>query len=350
MSRKSLFSPLVVALVVVVALLVYLNLPNSANKAARTRPAPPVTLAAVAIKPLPIIVEALGTARANEALTITAQETDTIAQIMFDDGDLVKQGQVLVKLNSTEEEAKFDELKIDLKEQKRQLARIQELAEENAASRQLLDEQQATVDGLKAQLQIAKSQITDRIIFAPFSGLLGIRQVSQGALVRPGDVITTLDDLSTIKLDFTISEEHLPSLARHQNITATSVAYPGEVFSGKISSIASRIDPITRAVQVRALITNPELKLRPGMLLEVTVEKRVLQAMMINESAVVPIGDKQFVYRVNQENKAERLEVTIGERRPGSVQVISGLNEGDKIVVEGAFRLSDGAAVNPVGE
>lgn len=350
MSRKSIFSPIVVALVVVVALLVYLNLPNSEEKAARQRPAPPVSLNTVAIKPLPIVVEALGTARANEALTITAQETDTIAEIQFDDGDLVKQGQVLVKLNANEEQAKLDELKINLKEQKRQLARIRELAQENAASRQLLDEQQATVDGLKAQLQIARSQITDRIIFAPFSGLLGIRQVSQGALVRPGDVITTLDDLSTIKLDFTISEEHLPSLAKSQSVSATSVAYPDEVFHGEISSIASRIDPITRAVQVRALIANPTLKLRPGMLLKVTVEKRVLQAMMINESAVVPIGDKQFVYRVDDDNKAQKVEVSIGERRPGSVQITSGLNEGDNIVVEGAFRLSDGAAVRPVGE
>ncbi|MCY7295559.1 efflux RND transporter periplasmic adaptor subunit [Alteromonas sp. a30] len=350
MSRKSAFSPIAVALVVVIALLIYLNLPEAQKQGNQNRPAPPVKLAAASMKALPIVVEALGTARANEALTITAQETDTISQILFDDGDLVKQGQVLVRLNSNEEQAKVEELRINLKEQKRQLKRIADLAQTNSASAQLLDEQQANVDALKAQLEIAKSQISDRIIYAPFSGLLGIRQVSQGALVRPGDVITTLDDLSTIKLDFTISEEHLPSLARNQSITATSVAYPGEIFEGKVSSIASRIDPVTRAVQVRALIANPELKLRPGMLLKVTVEKRVLDALMINETAVVPIGDKQYVYRVDTDNKAQRVEVVVGERRPGSVQIISGLNEGDNIVVEGAFRLSDGAPVNPVGE
>lgn len=349
MSKKIAFSPIATALIVVIALIVYLNVPNLQSKQKPKRPAPPVTLAAIEYQSLPIIVEALGTARANEALTLTAQETDTIASIQFDDGDLVKQGQVLVRLTATEEQAKVNELKINLKEAKRQLERIEELAEENVASAQLLDEQRANVDAIEAQLDFAKSQLTDRIVFAPFAGLLGTRQVSVGALVRPGDVISTLDDLSTIKLDFTISEEHLPSLAKNQNIAATSVAYPDKIFSGKISNIASRIDPVTRALQVRALVDNPQLLLRPGMLLKVTVQKGILEAMIISESAIVPIGDKQFVYQVDDKNIAHKIEVSIGERRPGIVQIVSGLKVGDKVVVEGALRLSDGTTVNPIG-
>lgn len=348
MSKKSVFSPIVVALMVVIGMVIYLYLPAQQGKQNSKRPAPPVKLATIENQSLPIVVQALGTARANEALTITAQETDTIESILFDDGDLVEQGQVLVRLTDQEEQAKFKELKINLKEAKRQLERIEELAEENAASAQLLDEQRATVDALRAQLDVARSQITDRIIYVPFAGLLGVRQVSVGALVRPGDRITTLDDLSIIKLDFTISEEHLPSIAKDQTINAKSVAYPNKAFTGKISNIASRIDPVTRALQVRALIDNPDLLLRPGMLLKITVQKRMLNALIVSESAVVPIGDKQYVYRVNNENVANRVEVTIGERRPGIVQIVSGLNAGDKVVIEGALRLNDGVKVNPI--
>lgn len=348
MSKRKLFSPLVFALVVTAALALYLFMPKQADNQNRQRPPTPVKLQSVKHQQLPIIVSALGTAKANESVTITAQETDTINKILFDDGDLVDKDQPLVYLTAEEEKARVNELKINLKEAKRQLKRIEELAHENVASVQLLDEQQARVDSLTAQLEVTKSKLRDRSIKAPFSGLLGVRQVSIGALVRPGEVITTLDDLSTIKVDFNIAEEHLPSIANQQPITATTIAYPDRVFSGTISNVSSRVDPVTRAVHVRALVTNPDLALRPGMLLKVTVKKQTLDALIVSESALVPIEDKQYVYRVDNDNVARQVEVKIGVRRPGLVQIVEGLNDGDKVVVEGTLRLQDGSKVNPV--
>lgn len=348
MSQKGMFSPIVIAALLVAGLLTYLYLPGESKAPKNKRPAPPVKLVAVSEQRIPIQVEALGTARANEALILTTQQSDIVNNILFDDGELVKKGQLLVQLTAKEEQARVTELEVNLKDARRQLKRVRELAAEKAASKQLLDEQQATVDSLIAQLDVAKAQLNDYEIRAPFSGVLGVRQISLGALVRPGDAITSLDDLSVIKLDFTIAEEHLPSLAKQQNITATSVAYPDQLFKGKISNIASRIDPVTRAVRVRALIDNPNMQLRPGMLLKITVEKRILAGKIVPEGALVPIGNKQFVYKVAADNKAQRVEVQIGERRPGIAHIAHGLEIGDRIVVEGALRLHDGAIVNPV--
>lgn len=350
MSQQFKFSPLVLAVVLVIAFAIYLFLPAKTETQQRQGRTSPVVVTSVTEQAFPIVVEALGTASANESIVVTAQETDKVGEIFFDDGDLVEAGKLLLTFNSREEESRVEELKVNLAEAKRQLARVRDLAQENAASQQLLDERQALVDALKAQLDVALARLADLQITAPFGGLLGLREISEGALVRPGDTITTLDDLHVVKVDFSISERHLPSVALGQQVTASSVAYPGEDFSGEISHIASRIDPITRAVQVRAKIDNPEYQLRPGMLLKVVVEKQVLNTLVIPETALVPIEDKQYVYVVDAENKAKRTEVKLGERKPGLAQVVLGLSEGQKVVVEGTLRVKDGSTVRVVGD
>lgn len=345
MEKQFKLTPLVIAVVVVAALVVYLLIPQSEAEKQRRQRQSPVKVQVVSMQEMPVIVEAIGTATANEAVNITAQETEKVSELLFDDGDLVEANQLLLTLNRKEELAKVSELKINLAEAKRQLQRVQDLAAENAASQQLLDERQAEVDALQAQLQVANASVSDLEIRAPFAGLLGVRNVSEGALVRPGDIITTLDDLYVVKVDFSIAERHLPSVSLGQAVAAQSVAYPDTTFSGEISHIASRIDPVTRSIQVRAKIENPELQLRPGMLLQITVQKQVLRALVIPESAIVPIDDDQFVYVIGEENKAIKTKVEVGERRPGIAQIKSGINEGETIVVEGTLRLRDGATV-----
>jgi membrane fusion protein (multidrug efflux system) len=238
----------------------------------------------------------------------------------------------------------LNELDINLQEAKRQLKRIDNLAQKSVASAQLLDEQQARVKALQAQQEVAKAQLDELELRAPFAGVLGTRQVSLGALVMPGDLIATLDDLHLVKVDFNIAESHLPSVAKGQLVRATSVAYPGEVFEGKISNINSRVDPVTRAIQIRAIITNDGLKLRPGMLLQINLQKQILDTLVVPEGALVPIEDKQFVFVIN-DNKASRKEVNVGRRKPGIAQILSGIEAGDNVVIEGSLRLRDGSAV-----
>ena len=345
MSSRLSLSPLLIGVVLLAGIVVYLNMPEeqSANKGGPR--ATPVNTAMVSSQAFPITIESLGTAIANESVNITAQVTDTVKALHFEDGDEVKKGALLVQLNNTEERARVEELKANIEEAKRQFTRIADLRQSNATSEQLLDEQQARVKALEAQLDIAQAQLNDLQIRAPFSGLLGNREISVGSLVQPGNTITSLDDISVIKVDFSVSENHLASVAKGQTITASSVAYPGESFSGKITNIDTRLDPISRSIRVRATLDNQDKRLRPGMLLTVVVEKRVLNTLVLPEKALVPVQDKQFVYVV-KDDVAHQTEVEIGERRPGLVQIVSGLSAGDEVITEGTLRVRDQSPVN----
>jgi membrane fusion protein (multidrug efflux system) len=169
--------------------------------------------------------------------------------------------------------------------------------------------------------------------------------VSVGALVAPGTVITTLDDDSTIKLDFTLPEATLSSLAPGQSITAASDAWPGVNFDGRIADIDSRVDPQTRAVRVRAELPNPDAKLRPGMLLRVQVQLPPRQALVLPELAVQQEAEQGYVFRVGAGDKVEQVPVKLGTRQRGQVEVVSGLNAGDRVVVEGTVKLHAGSRV-----
>lgn len=338
-------SPLFVGLILLIGLLGYLNWPSEGGKKTKAVRTTPVKVFSVDYRLFPVTIEALGTANANESVVLTAQVTDTVTELNFEDGDSATRGQLLVQLNNKEEVARVEQLEISLAEAKRQLKRVNNLAKTSAASEQLLDEQQALVNTLKAQITVANAQLADLQIRAPFAGRLGIRQVSVGSLLRPADVITTLDDIQIIKVDFNIAENHLSSIKLNQKITATSVAYPDKVFSGDIVAIDSRVDPVTRSILSRAIINNPKGELRPGMLMSVTIEKQVLNTLVVPEEALVPNFDKQFVYVVAENNVVEEREVILGERRPGWVEIVDGLRVGELIVTEGTLRVRNGTVV-----
>lgn len=345
MSKGLKFSPLLVAVILCLGLVAFLYIPKEPPQQV-TQPTPTfVKVHPVVQEEFEVVVEALGTGKANESVFITTQTSDLVEKIYFDDGDIVKQGQLLLMLNDAEEKARLAALDVNLQEGLRQLKRISNLAQNNVASEQLLDEQQAKVKVLTAQMDVAKTQINELSVTAPFDGVLGVRQISVGALVTPGSVVTTLDDLSVIKVDFDIAESHLASVAIGQSIRATSVAYPGEVFEGQITSIASRVNPTTRSVQIRANIKNKELKLRPGMLLQILLQKQVLNTLVVPEAALVPVEDKQFVFLV-QDNQVNLVEVKVGLRKPGKVQILSGLQAGNTVITEGTLKLRSGSKVS----
>lgn len=290
-------------------------------------------------------IQGLGTAKASESLNVMARVSQTIREIHFKDGQDVKKGALLVVLNDREEQALAQELEFRLAEAKRQLERLRELARENAASRSMIDEQEVRVEQTSAELAVAKSRLDEMKIHAPFTGRLGIRQVSVGSLVRPGDVMTTLDALDPIYVDFSVPELYLPSLEPGQRVAASSAAYKDQIFDGIISSLASRVDPVTRSIQVRAEINNENLALRPGMLLSVELERGVDYTLMVPESAVIPIRNEHHVYRINEDSRAEMTAVTIGRRLPGWVEILGGIAEGEQVIVEGTVQVRDGLPV-----
>lgn len=344
MPRLLKLTPLFLGAVVLLALLVYVNIDTGTEQRQRPNRQAPVLTESVVQKPFALVIEALGTANANESVVLTSQETQTVTGVLFEDGDLVEKGQLLLQLNDRAEQARLNEININLAEEKRQLDRIKGLAKSNAASQQLLDEQQAIVKSLKAQQEVAKAVLEELVVRAPFSGKLGVRKVSLGSLIRPGDEITTLDDLTTIKLDFSVSEIHLANLKEGQTVIAKSVAFPNIDFVGSILNIDSRVDPQTRSISVRALIDNKDLMLRPGMLLNINLQKQVLDTLVINESALVPEGDEQYVFVV-EEDKAIKRKIEVGERKPGVVQVLNGLQIGEQIIIQGTLKVGNGSSV-----
>jgi membrane fusion protein (multidrug efflux system) len=339
--------PLLILLSALIALVTYLQWPEASQKKQQRKRVVAVKTTAVNQAQFKDVVEAIGTTRANEQVLIASKYADLVEQVSFEDGQQVKQGDILVKLNNLEEVAKVNELAANLAGSEAQLQRIQDLIKSRAASKSQLDEQEAKTKAIAAQLSSAKTKLNDLMIKAPFDGILGFRQVSVGAYIRAGDVITSLDDISVIKVDFSVPERYLTTINVGQVISATSAAYANEAFSGVISVIDSRVDNITRTLKVRAEITNPDFKLRPGMLLSIEIVRQVDTVLQLPESAIIPIEDKHFVFVVN-DNKVQRTIVTIGRRQPGIVELLGGVIEGEQVVIEGALKLRDGSNVNVV--
>lgn len=292
-------------------------------------------------------VQALGTLRANESVDITAKLSDRVVAIRFDEGQQVRKGEVLVELDSAEERADLAAAEAALADSRSQYNRSRELYETRALSEAQLDQLQATLSTNEARVAAARSRLSDTIIVAPFSGRVGLRNVSLGSLISPGQVITTLDDLSVMKLDFSVPEVFLATLQQGQEVGARSSAYGGEVFKGRVGSIDTRIDPVTRSVAVRAVIDNRDSKLRPGMFMTVIVTRSEGKALMLPEEAIVPEDTQHFVFVV-RDGKAVKQTVEIGRRRPGEVEILSGLSSDDTVVVDGTVNLRTGAAVRVI--
>ncbi len=290
-------------------------------------------------------VQALGTARANESLTITAKVTETVQKVAFDSGDFVEAGQVLIDLTGRSQLAGLEEARAAFKEAEQQLKRGEELAARKLVPTSQLDTQRATRDAARARMNQVRAQLSDRVITAPFDGVLGLRQVSPGSLVTPGTPIATLDDVSVIKLDFSVPETLISALASGQEVNAISAAYPETPFAGVVRTIDSRVDPVTRSVMVRAELPNPERKLRPGMLLRVQVRRAPRETLALPEMALVQVGRNSFVYRVAADGSVAQVPVKIGARERGRVEILDGLSIGDRVVVEGTVKLRPGTKI-----
>jgi membrane fusion protein (multidrug efflux system) len=304
-----------------------------------------VTTMRIAPQPWQDRLEALGTAQANESVAIAAKASDVVTRLAFDSGQRVRAGQLLVDMNSREQRADVAAAEAALRDAQQQLRRGSELAGQQLIAQGQLETLRANRDAAAAALASRRAAVADRTLVAPFAGVLGLRQVSVGALVGPGTTITTLDDDSRIKLDFTLPESALAAIARGQSIDARSDAWPGVVFAGTIADIDSRIDPDTRAVTVRALLPNPDGRLRAGMLLRVAVRLPERQALVLPEIAVQQEGSQASVFRVGAGDSVALVPVTLGSRQAGKVEVASGLKAGDRIVVEGIVKLHDGSRI-----
>jgi membrane fusion protein (multidrug efflux system) len=334
------------------ALLVVIPACGDDSEGARTEARGPRTVPVVIEKPskheFVDRIEALGTAGSNESIVVSAQVTETVSRVHFDDGQVVAKGDVLVELTSREESAQLNEVRANLGEAQRQYERATEMSRNGTLSEAQLDVRTTARDAARARLDELRARMRDRLIRAPFAGVLGMRSVSPGTLVQPGDMITTLDDIDVIKIDFAVPERFLSVLSVGLVVRSTTAAYPDRIFEGTVRAIDTRVDPDTRSVRVRADLPNPEHALRPGMLVAVELTANRETRLAIPEEAIVPIGERRFVFVVKPEKRADRIELTTGRRENGLVEVVEGLGGDESVVIEGGSMLRPGSAVEIV--
>jgi membrane fusion protein (multidrug efflux system) len=312
--------------------------------------ATPVAVAAAITDTVFDRIEALGTAFSNESATISSTVTEKVVAVHFDDGQAVRKGDPIVTLAQQEESAARDAAVEQLAEHQRELNRLDSLLQNQSIARQQVDQRKTLLRITQQRIRELEARIQDRTIRAPFDGVLGLRRISAGTLVEPGTAITTIDDISRIKLDFPVPETYLGALTPGAAVSAVSRPLGGRTFTGTVASVDTRIDPATRSFVVRAVLPNPDRELKPGMLLTVNLLQNERRALVIPEEALVPLQRRNFVWVVaaGQENTVERREVQIGGRRPGQVEITAGLAPEELVVVRGTEQVRAGGRVTIV--
>ena len=290
---------------------------------------------------------ALGTAWSNESIEVTSRISSVITRITFEEGREVATGDLLVELDNRDLKASQMKAKATLKKISSQYERRKSLGTTKVVSQDELDELAANLQIATAELRIAEARLRDSFIRAPFAGSVGLRRISIGDLVGPDTIITTLDDVATLKLQFAVPEVFLGTLSEGMSIKATSSVYPDRHFTGEIRTIDSRVDPATRSIAVVARLPNTDRLLRPGMFLTVVLQRERNGVLMIPEESLVPSQGRQFVF-VIKDDKALKKEVQLGTRAPGLAEIRQGLEAGEMVVTEGTQKLRDGVPVQIV--
>lgn len=314
--------------------------------------ATPVTAVAATTRPFTDRIDALGTAKGQQSVNLSANQTELITAVHFHDGAMVRAGQVLVDLKSTEERADTANAAAALNVAQSNYNRFDRLAQAGFLSPAAMDQNRATVQQARAALAAAQSRQQDRVVRAPFSGRLGMTDIAPGTLVSPGATIVTLDDNSTMRVDFDVPDRYLPALKVGAPIQAVPDPYPTQIAHGSIALVDSRIDPNTHAIRARATFPNANGALVPGMLMHVAIQNGQRNAVAVPEAAVQTEGDQTFVYELVQQDKkmiARQTQVEVGANENGFVEIRSGLAAGTRVVADGLSRVEPNATVRLAG-
>lgn len=311
-----------------------------------------VTPGVAFVRPFTDRIEVLGVAKGRESVTLTSSTTELVTRVRFRDGQTVQRGAVLVDLQAGEEDANITVARAAVNQTQRQYDRWKQLFDRGYAPRASLDLYQAQYEQAVANLRAAQSRRADRAIRAPFTGVVGISDIAPGALINPGAVIATLDDVSVIRVDFDIPDRYLSLISQGQPIVARPDALPGESFAGRIAMLNTRIDERTRSIRGRAEFANPGRRLKPGMLIRVGIDRGQRQAIAVPEAAVQYENEAASVFMIVREGGktvAKLQPVTVGASDNGFVEIRAGLKAGDRVVADGLNRVQPGQPVRLAG-
>jgi len=293
--------------------------------------------------------DALGNVRANEAVDIKSRISSAVTGIHFREGQQVAEGDLLVKLDDREIAAQLVVAQAAYEKVRSQYERAESLRATKVVSEAELDELAADVRRAEADVTAARTRLDHCSIRAPISGAVGLRHISRGGLVGPDTLITTLDDIDEVKVNFAVPEAYLATVSSGMQVNVTTSIYPEQNFTGTVVSIDSRLDSVTRSVTVVARVANDRGLLKPGMFMNVALKRERESVVLLPEAALSPRSGRQFVFIVEDGVASER-EVSLGVRAPGRVEVTSGLEPGDTVVVEGVQKLRNGSPVTEFGQ
>jgi len=307
-----------------------------------------VEVSVVRYQTLQQTVEAVGTTRARNSIEIRPLATGTVAALSIKPGQLVQQGATLAKLDTEIQQADLVEAQALLVEQRRSVARMDKLRRRNAVAAMALEQATAKLAVAQSALQRAERRLQDRTITAPFAGVVGLTNIEVGAQVDQDTMITRLDNLTEIEIEFSLPEMLFGQLAIGRPISAQSAAFPDRRFNGQVSEIDSRIDSVSRSFKLRASLPNPDGALPAGMFMSLELVLSETKALVVPEEAIVVQAADTFVFLID-DGKANRTSVTTGMRKDGVIVVSSGLAEGQQVVIRGLQRVRDKGAVKIKG-
>lgn len=314
--------------------------------------APAVSVVAATQHPFADSIEALGVAKGRESVTITSDTTELVTAVHFRDGQAVTRGQVLVELKANEQDAGVAQAQAQLAQAERDYDRWNTLAQQGIAPKATAEQYRAAFESARANLDAAKARKLDRVIRAPFSGVVGLSDIAPGALIAPGSPIVSLDDLSLIRVDFDVPDRYLSILRPGAPISARPDALPDVTLNGRIAELDTRVNPNTRAIRARAEFPNGSRLIRPGMMIRVGVQHGQRIGVAVPESAVQYEGDQAYVFAIGTGPKGPRAQkrpVTVGVSDGDLVEVTSGVAPGERVVADGLNRVQDGQPVKVAG-
>jgi membrane fusion protein (multidrug efflux system) len=307
-----------------------------------------VTAVAATMRSFTDNIEALGSAKGIQSVNLSANNTEQVTSVRFRDGAFVRRGDILVQLKSTEEAANVSQARAAVDVAQSNYNRYNTLAQAGFLAPAAMDQYRSALQQARANLEAAQSRQADRVIRAPFAGRLGLTDIAPGALISPGATIVTLDDVSTVRVDFDVPDRYLPALHLNAPIQARPDPYPTRVVSGRIADIDTRIDPNTHAIRARAEFSNSDGSLVPGMLMHVLIENGQRQAVALPESAVQSQSDQSFVYVIAHRGErtiARQTPVTVGANENGFVEIREGVPAGTQVILDGLDRIEPDAPV-----
>lgn len=322
---------------------------DSANPKA---PAPEIV--AVEVTPvvavqLPETITAVGSLRSDESVTLRPEIAGRITEILFQEGRPVTQGEPLVRLDPSINQAEVRQARANLTLAKGKYERSVDLAGRNFISGQAKDEAKNNLEIAASALALAEARLRKTELKAPFSGIIGLRVVSVGDYVREGADLVNLQAIDPLKVDFRVPETFLKQVRIGQSVEVSLDALPGTTYEGKVFALDPLVDAAGRAIVIRAQVRNQDTSMRPGMFARVTLITRdERQALVLPEEALMPQGTEQYVFRI-VDSRAARVKVETGQRRSGKVEILAGLAKDDVVVTAGQLKLRDGTPVRVPG-